>query len=98
MTNVGAERMGFIQKILIEVNDYSVVGAMMPYHRHVVPDMIPPPMSGPQINATPDTAPTSPLGSANLERGTEFDRIVSTPDDIPPAPRPAIARPLHASH
>lgn len=98
MTNVGAERMGFIQKILIEVNDNSVLGAMMPYHRHVVPDMMPPPMSGPQINAIPDTAPTSPLGSASFERGTEFDRIVSTPDDIPPAPRPAIARPLRASH
>ena len=78
---VGPERIGFIQNI----------------HRHVVPDMIPPPTSGPAINATPDIAPTMPLKGATLDRGTECDRIVSTPDKMPPAPSPAIARPLRKS-
>ena len=97
MIKVGAERIRFIQKILIGVNVISGFVAITTYHRHVVADMIPPPIRGPQINATPDTAPISPLGSASFERGTEFDRIVSTPDNIPPAPRPAIARPLTQS-
>lgn len=70
----------------------------MAYHRQVVPDMMPPPMSGPEIKAIPDTAPRSPLEIASFERGTEFDRMVSTPDNIPPAPNPAIARPLRVSH
>lgn len=52
-------------------------------------------MSGPQTKVTLDTAPISPLGSANLERGTEFDRIVGTRDKILPVPSTAIARLLH---
>ncbi|KAL8876087.1 MAG: hypothetical protein Q9198_005654, partial [Flavoplaca austrocitrina] len=75
---VGMERMGFIQKI----------------HRHVVADMMPPPINGPQMNARPVKAPSTPLTGASLERGTEFDRMVRTPDKIPPAPTPATARPL----
>ena len=94
-TNVGAERMGFIQKILAAVSTKKLVNYhQKAHHRQVVPEMMPPPMSGPAMKATPFTAPTIPLNGAIFDLGTELDKIVRTPDKMPPAPSPATARPL----
>jgi hypothetical protein len=94
---VGTDMIGFIQKILNSFisTQHSFSGGA--YHRQVVPEMIPPPMRGPQRKDTPDTAPSNPLKRASLERGTDSDMIVNTPDKIPPAPIPAIVRPLRMS-
>lgn len=59
--------------------------------------MIPPASSGPQIKATPLTAPSMPLKTATFALGTDCERIVRAPDRMPPAPMPAIVRPLQLS-
>lgn len=83
---VGAERIGFIQKILDQINKGHQYAGKKAYHRQVVLAIIPPPIRGPQRNETPDTAPKIPFQGGSLERGTDRAMIVMTPDKIPPAP------------